>query len=127
MKRMWALAGAALVAVAAAQERARPSDGLYFFLAPTSPGIDRIAPALAGTAVRPVLLVDDLRAPLPDEFLAAVKALGREMPVIDEEGLALARAFGITRTPCLVRVVRGRAHVACGSQIDVKEVLRCSR
>ncbi len=115
-----------LILVAAAQERPTPPDGLYLFFAPDSPGLDRIARDLAGTAVRPVFLGaphDDV----PESFLAFSKALGRDYPVVDEEGLAQARKLGVSRTPCLVRVHRGRVHKAAGSRLNVKEVLECSR
>jgi hypothetical protein len=117
--------GAAIL-VAAAQERPTPPDGLYLFFAPDSPGLDRIGRDLAGRAVRPVYLgspTDDV----PESFLAFSKALGRDYPVVDEDGLALARRLGVSRLPCFVRIHRGRVHKAAGSQLNVKEVLECSR
>ena len=128
MKKLLAVAGTvALVAAAAAQERAREADGLYLFLSTSSPGFDRVAQGLGDRPVRVVFLPMDFGAELSDEFLDGVKALGREFAVVDDEGLAIARRFGIRRTPSLVRVHQGHVHVASGSKLNVKEVLECSR
>ena len=125
-RRAWAMIGAAVLAVASRQQAAAP-DGLYLFITPDSPGVDRLARDLSGHPFRPILLVEDFAAPPSAPFLDAVRSLGRELPLVDEEGLALARTFGVTRTPCLVRVHHGRVHVAVGSGLSVQEVLSCSR
>ncbi len=123
----WIAAVGAMALIAAAQERAREPDGLYFFFAPDSPGIEAIAAGLAKTPARPVLLVASYKGELPDSFVDAAKPLGRGFPVVDEEGLALARKFGVARLPCVVRVRDGRVHMAIGSKLNLKEVLECSR
>jgi hypothetical protein len=128
MRKWLAGAGVAvLIAAASAQERPREADGLYLFISPSTPGLERVAAGLGDRPVRVVFLPADLRAELPEEFLDGVKTLGREFAVVDEEGLALARRFGIRRTPSLVRVHQGHVHVACGSKLNVKEVVECSR
>ena len=126
MGRVLAAAGV-MVLVGAAQERTKEPDGLYFFFAPDSPGIESIADGLAKTPARPVLLVSSFKGELPQPFLDAAKALGRDFAVVDEEGLALARKFGVARLPCVVRVHDGRVHMAAGSKLNLKEVLECSR
>src|SRR5258705_12143023 len=128
MKRRWVplLGGLALLAAAQSAPPATP-DGLYFFFTPQAPGIDRIAAQLSKVDVRPVLLVDDAQAPLPDRFLDAVKSLGRSLAGVDPEGLDLVRRFGAKRVPCLIPVHQGRVHGAIGSDLSVEEVMKCSR
>jgi len=46
---------------------------------------------------------------------------------VDEEGLQKAKQLGIRRLPAVAVVRGGRAHVATGTDADVKELLRCSK
>jgi hypothetical protein len=101
---------------------------VWVFVSPDSPDAGRILESAKGQRVRTVLLVERYfgeKEPAA-AFLATVKAAG-ELRVVDEEGLRKAKQFGIRRLPA-VAVVRGnRAHVATGTQVDVQELLRCSR
>lgn len=126
---LW-IAGAAAVTIAAtAQERRAPPAGptLYFFFAPDTPRLAEVARAVraSGADVRPVLLVTGFRD-WPESFTAALPELG-ELSLVDEEGLSLARKFGVTRTPCFVYTGARGAHMAAGTRVDLKELLSCGR
>ena len=127
---LW-MAGAAAVAVAATAQDRRPpppEPGLYFFFAPDTPRLAETARIArqSGARLRPVLLATDLRN-LPETLEGAVAELG-PLSLVDEEGLDLARRWGIAKTPAFAHVDRrGRVHVAYGTKVDSKEVLSCSR
>lgn len=101
---------------------------VWVFLSPDSPDATRIFEALRGERVRPALLVERyLGAREPAEaFLSTLKVSG-ELRVLDEEALREAKRWRIRRLPA-VAVVRGsHAHVGSGADLDVKELLRCSK
>lgn len=101
---------------------------VWVFVSPDSPEAAGIYGALKGERVRTVLLVERYfgeREPA-GAFLETVKAAG-EMRVVDDEGLRKARELGVRRLPAVAVVRGGRAHVASGTRVDVKELLRCSR
>ena len=101
---------------------------VWVFVSPDSPEAGRILEAAKGERVRTVLLVERYfgeREPAAP-FLATVRAAG-ELRVVDEEGLRKARLLGVRRLPAVAVVRGGRAHVATGTQVDVKELLLCSK
>jgi len=101
---------------------------VWVFVSPDAPEASRILEAAKGERVRSVLLVERYvgeREPAA-AFLATVQAAG-ELRVVDEEGLRKARQLGVRRLPAVAVVRGGRAHVATGTQVDVQELLRCSR
>jgi hypothetical protein len=113
---------------------------LYLFLSPRSEGgaaAARRARLFVETRkglvlLRPVLLVSDFdsfgRLEEGSPADRTLRALGRiEVPLYDEEGLALARAWGISSVPAFVLVSRGRAHRALGAGADLEELSRCAR
>jgi hypothetical protein len=92
----------------------------------------------AGVRVRPVLLVEDWKAwtkATPESPLfRTLRELGGgrngpgvNIPVYDLEGLALARAWKLSRLPAFVLVAHGRAHVVYGTRIDLAEVSGCDQ
>ena len=101
---------------------------VWVFFSPGAPEAARILGEAKGQRVRAVLLVEryfgsrEVAAP----FLATIQAAG-EVRVVDEEGRKKARELGIRRLPAVAVVRGGRAHVAAGSGVDVKELLRCSK
>jgi hypothetical protein len=101
---------------------------VWVFFSPDSPDAGGIFRQLKGNRVRAVLLVERYfgeREP-SEAFMATLKEAG-EVRAFDEEGLAMAKRLGIRRLPA-VAVVRGdHAHVATGTRVDVKELLKCSR
>ncbi len=129
MKRLSMVAGAALLALAAARPAPDP-EVLHLFLAldtPDAAKVVREARAASRIPLRAVFLLDRLPGPdfdPPPAFAAAVAELGQDLLVVDEEGLALARRFGVRATPCAVRTGR-RVHKAVGTRIDWKELLSC--
>jgi hypothetical protein len=101
---------------------------VWVFFSPESPEAARIFEQVKGERVRTVLLVERYfgeREPAAP-FLATIQAAG-EVQVVDEEGLKKARELGIRRLPAVAVVRGGHAHVAAGSGVDVRELLRCSR
>lgn len=86
-------------------------------------------------ALRPCLLVEDFAAlkKVNETHVENVKALrelvgdGFRLPLVDEEGLALARALAIERLPafCLVDPGSRRAHIVHGRGARIPEVFRC--
>jgi hypothetical protein len=102
---------------------------VWVFFSPDSPDASGIFRELRGRAARPVLLVERYagdREP-PAAFLATVAAAGADLLVVDEAGLREAERLGITELPAVAVKSGGRAHVASGSRLDVKEVLRCAK
>ena len=101
---------------------------VWVFFSPDGPDASPIFRQLEGERVRPVLLVEryfGTREP-SDAFLATVRAAG-EVRAFDEEGLRMARRLGVRRVPTVAAVTGDRAHVATGTGINVRELLRCSR
>jgi hypothetical protein len=47
------------------------------------------------------------------------------LAIYDEEGLALARSWKITRLPALALVAEGRVHVAAGSRARPEDLEDC--
>ena len=88
-----------------------------------------------GVAIRPCLLVDDFAAikTVKDVHVQNTNALrdlvgpGFKLPLLDEEGLAMARALSIDRVPafCLVDSATGRAHVLYGRGGRLSELMSC--
>jgi len=86
-------------------------------------------------AVRPCLLAEEFGAmkKVKQVHVDTLKALrdlvgeGFSLPVMDEEGLALARALGVERLPAyaLVDGASRRAHVVYGRGARLAEVFRC--
>ncbi len=122
MRIVMAAAAAALVAGPA------ESPEVWVFFSPDSPDASRIFGELRGLPVRPVLLVERYfgAGEPPAAFLETVRAAGTEIPVVDAEGLLAAERFRIAELPALAVKAGGRLHVAAGSGLDVKEVLRCA-
>jgi hypothetical protein len=117
------LFAAALTIGTSAPEEAQ----IWVFCSPDAPDASRIFSQLKGERVRAVLLVERYfgdRAP-SDAFLSTLQAAG-ELRAYDDEGLRKARELGIRRLPAVAVVRGGRAHVASGAGVDVKELLRCS-
>lgn len=148
MNRKTLIAGAALVPAlfgVVPQEHgtaSRPERMLWIFfsMAETDLRADlawisqrKRAGALFG--IRPCLLLENpgaIKSP-KQVHVENVKALselvgpGFELPLLDEEGLSMARALGIERLPafCLVDSASRRAHVAYGRGAHLGEVFRC--
>lgn len=101
---------------------------VWVFFSPDAPDATPIFRQLEGRRVRAVLLVERYfgeREP-SEAFLAAVRAAG-EVRAYDEEGLRMARRLKIRRVPAVAVVDGDHAHVAAGTRVQVKELLRCSR
>ncbi len=122
MKVLMAAMAAALVAGPAEEPL------VWVFFSPGSPDASRLFADLRGRPVRPVLLVERyFGGGEPSEaFLATGRAAGREIRVVDEEGLREAERLGIAELPAVAVKAGGRVHVASGSRLDVKEVLKCA-
>jgi hypothetical protein len=124
------LGGAALAWAAFAQDGGDvPAERgtLYFFFADDTPRLVETARAAkaAGVPVRAVYLARNLRE-LHPVLEHAVDELGPFL-LADEEGLNLARRLGIRRTPAYAWIdVNGRAHVATGTKVSLKELITCS-
>jgi hypothetical protein len=109
---------------------ARPEEPpvVWVFFSPDAPDAGPIFRQLKGQRVRPVLLVEryfGTREP-SDAFLASVKAAG-DVRAFDEEGLRMARQWGVRRVPAVAVVAGDRVHLAAGSRVNVRELLQCSR
>src|SRR5262245_48738759 len=118
------LVAAVLVAGSAAQE----DPTVWVFMSPDSPDASRILDQLKGERVRTVLLVERYfgdREPSAS-FIASIQAAG-ELRVVDVEGLKKAKELGIRQLPAVAVLHEGRAHVAAGTQVDVKGLLSCSK
>ena len=125
------------------QERQEEDPCLRLFFSPDAPPSERTLARLRkmqsdhpGLRIDHHLLVGDFRdlSLTPSEkFQAAVKALrdsgGPEfgLSIFDEEGVRLAALYRLTRLPAAVRERGGRAHVAYGSDPDLKELLQCRK
>lgn len=137
----------ALLGMAPEERGAAPTE-LWIFFSPadgeftkTLAVVQGLARTESGVRLRPVLLVDDAGLlKKPTEALAqnvkGLRALIGEkfgMRVWDDDGLAVARALGIERLPAVVRLDRDRAgvptkaHVAYGTEVNVKELCRCDK
>lgn len=116
------------VVIAVLMALAEEEPTLWVFFSPDSPDASGVFRQLKGQRVRAVLLVERYfgeREP-SEAFMATLKEAG-EVRAFDEEGLAMAKRLGIRRLPA-VAVVRGdHVHVATGTRVDVKELLKCSR
>lgn len=100
----------------------------WVFFSPDGPDPSGIFAQLGGRRVRSVLLVERYFGegePSP-AFLAAVAAAG-EVRVVDEEGLREAERLGIRELPAVAVLRGGRAHVASGTRIDLRELLKCGK
>jgi hypothetical protein len=97
------------------------------FFSPTSPDASELIRSF-GIPVKAVLLVESYATGLePSEaFLATVRAAG-PVAAADVDGLALARRLGIRELPAAALRRGSRWHVAAGTAVDGKELLRCSR
>lgn len=126
------------------QERgavAKPARVLWIFyshaetdLRPDLAALGRLV-SVGRVAVRPCYLVDDFAAikTVKDVHVQNTNALrdlvgpGFKLPLLDEEGLAMARALSIERVPafCLVDSDTGRAHVLYGRGGRLSELMSC--
>lgn len=147
-----ALAAALLFAGAAGVPPDGPQTGsagdgtLYFFFSPDTPSAPAAASTLSKWAkaqegkihVRPVLLIEDWttfrKATEESPLYRTVRELGGRgdppgvpIPVFDEEGLRLARAWSLSRLPAFVLIARGKAHVIYGSKLSLDELSECGR
>jgi hypothetical protein len=116
---------------------------LYLFISPDAPGagdlarraVEFVKITKGAVTLRPVLLVGDFRAlggvEAEGSLAQALVALGGtarnplDISLYDEEGLDLARRWGITRVPALVLVRDGRAHRAMGSGTRPEDLWEC--
>jgi hypothetical protein len=102
----------------------------WVFFSPDSPDATRLFSELrkSGIRIRPVLLTDRYfgkREPA-DPFIASLTTAG-EVRVVDEDGLHEADRLKIRDLPAVALRRGTRTHVACGTQADLQELLRCSR
>jgi len=123
-----------------------PDGTLYFFFSPATPSAPAAARALASVAkatpgkirIRPVLLVENwkaLKKPTEESPLyRTVRELGDRsdargvhIPIFDEAGRRLARAWKLSRLPAFLLVVHGKAHVVTGSRLSLDELSECER
>jgi len=89
----------------------------------------------AGVSIRPCFLVDDFGAikTVKDVHVQNTNALRDlagptfKLPLLDEEGLAMARALSIERVPafCLLDPTTGRTHVLYGCGGRLSELMSC--
>ena len=122
---------------------------IYFFFSPEAPGSDKLAQEVVrlaneatphATPIRPVLLLEDFGSlSQPSRHASLIRALkilgkangrGLDIPLYDEEGLRLAKSWGIRTLPAIVLIRKGRAHVFEGSGIDpsdLKDLGRCKQ
>ena len=124
--------GAAFL-VLAAHAPVPESPTLYFFFTVDTPDAARAirdARRAAGAdRFRPVFLLDRRLPPdfePPPDFERTMAELGQDVAVLDDEGLELARRFGVRSTPCAVWTGRG-THRGSGSRVDWKELISCGR
>ncbi len=100
----------------------------WVFFSPASPEAAALIRSFGDVPVRPVLLVEDYASgvePSP-AFLATLAASG-PLGAADVDGLALAARLGIRDLPAAAVRRGGRWHVATGTDVNGKELLRCSR
>jgi len=100
----------------------------WVFFSPASPDASALLRSFGEVPVRPALLVEDYATGLEPsrDFLATLAAAG-SVRAADDEGQALARRLGIRELPAAAVRRGSRWHVAAGTAVDGKELLRCSR
>ena len=114
---------------------------LYFFFTPGADGASVAARRVVAfvkekkgaVRLRPVLLVTDFTALGKVEETTpvhrAIRELGAlgtlDIPLYDEEGLALAEAWRIRSVPAFVLIGSGRAHAVAGGAVDLGSLLEC--
>ena len=100
----------------------------WVFFSPASPDASALLRSFGDVPVRPALLVENYATGLePSEaFLATIAAAG-PVRAADDEALALAERLGIRELPAAAVRRGSRWHVAAGTAVDGKELLRCSR
>lgn len=126
--------------------RDKPEATLYFFVTPEAEG----GPEGAASAMRfvtthapqvklrPVLLAQDFKVlgTITEEcpLYRTIKALekdgkpgGLNIPLYDEEGLALAMRWDIKRVPAFVLVRKGHAHAMAGAYAELERLWECPR
>jgi len=121
----------------APQEGANTGTLHVFFSSEAVPALRAIEDARqAKVNVRWTLLLEDfalLRGEPPREFAEFVNALAKSvgdgfgLALHDPEGLALAERLQIARLPAFALVRNARAHVACGKNVSVKEMIACRK
>ncbi len=83
--------------------------------------------------LRPVLLMSDFATLRKSDETSAlfqtVKALGAlgqlDVPVYDEEGLAVAERWGVNRVPTFVLASPSQIHMVTGARVDLGSLLEC--
>jgi hypothetical protein len=120
---------------------AAPESALYFFFTPDGPGgasaarhaSQFVKESKGRVRLRPVVLVSEFKGigKLQEsspfyQTLRELQSLGKlDIPLYDEEGLALAETWEIRSVPAFVLVSRGRAHRALGPRANLEELLEC--
>ncbi|HEX7897731.1 MAG TPA: hypothetical protein VF950_08210 [Planctomycetota bacterium] len=101
---------------------------VWVFFSPASPDASGLLRSFGDVPVRPALLVENYATGLePTEaFLATIGAAGTARAA-DDEAAALAERLGIRELPAAAVRRGARWHVAAGTDVDGKELLRCSR
>jgi len=101
---------------------------VWVFFSPAAPDASGLLRSFGDVPVRPALLVENYATGLePSEaFLATIAAAGSARAA-DDEALALAERLGIRELPAAAVRRGSRWHVAAGTAVDGKELLRCSR
>lgn len=140
----------ALIGLVLAQDvrptRVEAETELAFFFSDSTRDLEVSARALRGLRtnhpslrIRPVFLAEDFSslAKPTNEFARGIRelkyAVGEDfgVAVYDEDGLALARRLKLDQLPAYAFLVttgkRQRAFVACGTNADLEELLRCAR
>lgn len=117
----WMLLGLAAIGPAGEPEA-------WVFFSPASPDAAPLIRSFGEVPVRAVLLVEDYSggAEPSAAFLATLAASG-PVRAADVDGLALAARLGIRELPAAAVRRGGRWHVAAGTDVNGKELLRCSR
>lgn len=102
---------------------------VWIFFSPDSPDASALFAQARGMNVRPVLLVERYfgRREPPPSLIATVQAAGRDIRVVDEEGLAEAERLSIRELPAVAVTRGGQTHVASGTRVNLKELLQCSK
>lgn len=114
------------------------SEVLYLFLSPSGAesgeaarrAVEFLRERGGQARLRVVLLVRDFeklgRVGIGDPLEAVFRELGPlEISLYDEEGLALAEAWGVRAVPAFVWVAGGKAHRVYGARVGLSEALRC--
>jgi hypothetical protein len=146
------LAAALMLAGAAGVPPEGPQTGLVgdgtllFFFSPDTSSAPAAATTLSKLAkakegkirVRPVLLVEDWKtfrsATEESPLYRTVRELGGRgdppgvpIPIFDEDGLRLARAWSLSRLPAFVLISHGKAHLVYGSRVTLEDLLECRK